>query len=166
MTRIIGTWLLGSCLVVASAQAATVNIGALVDGQITALNIKQGDQVQKGQVLLEIDPRAAQAMVAQAKARLRVAEAQYKDAKIDFEAEKALFDQTVTAKRRFDAALLANEQASAKVALIQAELIEAQAKVDYYVIKAPVSGQIQQLSVGLGDTVFHEHQPLLRIETP
>ena len=147
-----------------AAQAATISLGALVDGQVTSLSVAIGDQVKKGQVLLEIDPRRAQAQIARLKAQVRLAEAEYKDAKVDFEAEKALFDQTATAKRRFDAAVLNNERSSAKLDALRAQLQEAQVQLDYYVIKSPVDGQIKQLSVQLGDTVFHEHQPLLQIE--
>ncbi len=95
------------------SQAAT--IGALVDGQITSLSVKEGDKVNKGQALLSIDSRALQASLAQIKAKLRLAELELKDAKVDFEAEKALFDQSATAKRRYEASLLFKDRATAKV---------------------------------------------------
>lgn len=147
-----------------SAQAQTVKLGALVNGQVTQLSVKEGDKVQKGQVLLEIDARALQAQVAQIKANLRLAELELKDAKMDFDAEKALFDQNATAKRRFDGVQLTNDRAKARVDLLKAELAELMALQDYHTIRAPVSGQITQVSVSLGDTVFKEHQPLLQIE--
>lgn len=146
------------------AQAQTVKLGALVNGQITQLMVKEGDLVQKGQILLEIDARALSAKAGQVKANLRLAELELKDAKVDFEAEKALFDQNATAKRRFDVVQLTNDRAKARVELLKAELAELQALQDYHSIRAPVSGKISQLSVSLGDTVFKEHQPLLQIE--
>jgi p-hydroxybenzoic acid efflux pump subunit AaeA len=147
-----------------SVHAQTVKLGALVNGQVTQLSVKEGDSVQKGQALLEIDARALQAQMAQIKANLRLAEIELKDAKTDFEAEKALFDQNATAKRRFDGVQLTNDRAKARVDLLKAELAELTALQDYHTIRAPVSGKISQLSVSLGDTVFKEHQPLLQIE--
>ncbi len=147
-----------------SLAAQTVKLGALVNGQITQLAVKEGDMVQKGQLLLEIDPRQLQAKMAQVKASLRLAELELKDVRVDFEAEKALFDQSATAKRRFDAAQLSNDRAKARVDLLKAELAELQAMQDYHSIRAPVAGRVSSLSVQLGDTVFKEHQPLLQLE--
>lgn len=143
-------------------QAAT--IGALVDGQITSLSVKEGDKVNKGQALLSIDSRALQASLAQIKAKLRLAELELKDAKVDFEAEKALFDQSATAKRRFEASLLFKDRATAKVDALRAELNEAQAKLAYYEIISPVDGVVTKLWVQLGDTVFHENMKMIEIE--
>jgi multidrug efflux system membrane fusion protein len=139
-------------------------IGALVDGQVVQLLAKEGDQVKKGQLLLEVDARAQQAIVAQLKARLKLAELELKDAKIDFEAEKALYDQSATAKRRFDLVQLVNDRAAARVDVLRGELAEALAKLDYFMIKAPFDAKVTRVHVNLGDTVFHEHQRLIELE--
>lgn len=144
------------------SQAATM--GALVDGQITSLSVKEGDKVNKGQALLSIDSRALQASLAQIKAKLRLAELELKDAKVDFEAEKALFDQSATAKRRFEASLLFKDRATAKLDTLRAELNEVQAKLAYYEIVSPVDGVVTKLWVQLGDTVFHENMKMIEIE--
>lgn len=147
---------------VLSSHAAT--IGALVDGQITQLSVKEGDKVGKGQQLLSIDSRAHQATLAQIKAKLRLAELELKDAKLDFEAEKALFDQSATAKRRFDASILLKDRATARVDALRAELNEVQAKLAYFDIVSPVDGVVSKLWVQLGDTVFHENMKMIEIE--
>ncbi|MCI4411071.1 MAG: biotin/lipoyl-binding protein [Thiotrichales bacterium] len=151
-------------LLVASTNSFAATIGALVDGQIVLLQVKEGDQVKKGQPLLEIDSRAIRAHIAQLKAKLHFAELELKDAKTDFDAEKALFDQTTTAKRRFDAAILVKDRASAKVDVLRNELNEAQSKLDYYVIVSPIDGVVRKLWVALGDTVFHENQKMIELE--
>ena len=144
------------------SQAAT--IGALVDGQITSLSVKEGDKVNKGQALLSIDSRALQASLAQIKAKLRLAELELKDAKVDFEAEKALFDQSAIAKRRFEASLLLKDRAAARVDALRAELNESQAKLAYHDILSPIDGVVTKLWVQLGDTVFHENMKMIEIE--
>jgi len=151
-------------LLCATQLAGAATIGALVDGQIAVLSVKEGDKVAKGQLLLEVDARAQQARIAQIKSRLKLAELELKDAKLDFEAEKALFDQTATAKRRYDAAVLVNDRATAKVDVLRNELSEANVKLDYYLIKAPFDATITKLWVQQGDTVFHENQKLLELE--
>lgn len=149
-------------LLLTPAYAAT--IGALVDGQITQLSVKEGDKVSKGQALLSIDTRGLQANIAQIKAKLRLAELELKDAKIDLEAEKALYDQSATAKRRFDAANLTKDRASAKVDALRAELNASQAQLPYHEITSPVDGVVTKLWVQLGDTVFHENMKMIEIE--
>lgn len=147
-----------------ATNSFAASIGALVDGQIVSLQVKEGEQVKKGQILLEIDSRTIRARIAQLKSKLHLAELELKDAKIDFEAEKALFDQTTTAKRRFDAVILLKDRASAKVDVLRNELNEAQSKLDYYVIVAPIDGIVSKLWVALGDTVFHENQKMIELE--
>lgn len=159
MLRVVGCL---AFLSVLPSQAAT--IGALVDGQITSLTVKEGDKVAKGQALLTIDSRALQATLNQIKAKLRLAELELKDAKIDLEAEKALFDQSATAKRRYEASLLLRDRASARVDALRAELNEAQAKLVYHDIVAPIDGVVTKLWVQLGDTVFHENMKMIEIE--
>lgn len=154
--------LIASCLFSGYAQAAS--IGALVDGYVTQIHVKEGDTVHKGQILLNIDARALQASIQQIKAKLRMAELELKDAKTDFEAEKALFDQTSTAKRRYDAFVLAKERAAAKVDWLRAELNEAQARLSYHDIVSPVDGKVSKLWVQVGDSAFHENMKLIDIE--
>lgn len=158
-------WLFSGLVVwAASSPIMAATIGALVDGQVTAIYVKEGDAVKKGQALLDIDARALKATISQLNARLHLAELELKDAKTDFEAEKALFDQTSTAKRRFDAAILVKDRASAKVDVLRAQLNEAQSKLDYFAIVAPVDGVVSKLWVSRGDTVFHENQKMIEVE--
>jgi RND family efflux transporter MFP subunit len=163
MKTIVFITLLTTLMSVAHISSAAI-VGALVDGQVSGLTVKEGDSVSKGQLLLEVDARAQQARISQIKARLKMAELALKDAKLDFEAEKALFDQTVTAKRRYDAAVLVNERAATQVDVLRAELAEAQAKLDYHLIKAPYNAKLTKLWVQNGDTVFHENQKLFELE--
>lgn len=160
------TVLMTALLSAAQVGAAEITLGALVDGQVRQVLVTPGTQVSKGQLLLEIDARMQQARIAQLKARLRLAEAELKDARIEHEAEKTLYDQTVTAKRRYDAAVLTMDKSSARTDALRAELQEAQAMLDYYVIKAPADGKVDEVFVQVGDTVFHENQKLMRLQTP
>lgn len=158
------SWSVGLLSVCASLGLHAATIGALVDGQVTQLLVKEGDKVSKGQALLSIDARVLQANIAQIKAKLRLAELELKDAKVDWDAEKALFDQSATAKRRFDAANLTKDRASAKVDALRAELNAAQSQLPYYEITSPVDGVVTKLWVQLGDTVFHENMKMIEIE--
>lgn len=158
------SWSVGLFTVIASLGLQAATIGALVDGQVTQLLVKEGDRVTKGQALLSIDSRSLQANMAQVKAKLRLAELELKDAKVDWEAEKALFDQSATAKRRFDAASLLKDRASAKVEALRAELNEAQSRLSYHDIVSPIDGVVTKLWVQRGDTVFHENMKMIEIE--
>src|SRR5947208_1330735 len=58
----------------------TVNVKTRVDGPIVSINFHEGQNVQKGDLLLEIDPRPYQVLLQQAQGNLARDEAQLKDA--------------------------------------------------------------------------------------
>lgn len=155
------SWLLLG-LAMGAAQAAT--IGALVDGQVTQLLVKEGELVKKGQLLLEIDSQVLSAQMLELKTKIKQTELELKDAKVNLEAEKALYDQSATAKRRYDAFVLASEYAQAKVNVLKAELAQVQARLAYHMIKAPFDAKVSKVWVQLGDTVFHENQKMIELE--
>lgn len=150
--------------IICAMPSYAATIGALVDGQITKLSVKEGDRVSKGQALLSIDSRALQATIAQVTAKLRLAELELKDANVEFEAEKALFDQSSTAKRRYEASILLRDRALAKADALRAELNVARAQLAYYDVVSPVDGVVTKLWVQLGDTVFHENMKMIEVE--
>ena len=75
-------------------------IRAQVTGYLISQDYNEGELVQKGQVLFEIDPRPFQAVLDQAQGTLAQMEALYEDAHANLVRDKPLFDQGVLAKKK------------------------------------------------------------------
>lgn len=148
-----------------SAISAEIKVGSLVVGQVTAVNVEEGQQVRAGQAILTIDDRRYQAKLAILQAELAYRQAALADAKIEFEQVEDLYDRTVIAKRPFERAKLDLELAQQALLKAEAELALHQAWSDYFYIKAPQAGRIKTLAVGRGSTVFNENQLLYILET-
>ncbi|MBU9809736.1 efflux RND transporter periplasmic adaptor subunit [Rahnella sp. C60] len=144
-----------------------ISVGAQVNGQLKKLYVKQGDKVDKGQLLAEIDP------VIQ-KNELRNAEAELNSNRAQVQASKVLLRQyALTLKRQkkmaLDGAGIPSDLESAqadydmqseqlqmdKSRLVQAEIsVEtARANLGYTRILAPIDGEVLGIIIQEGQTI-------------
>ena len=144
-----------------------VNISAEVSGEIIKLPIKEGMAVQKGDLLVKINPdiflaalNRAGASVNTAKAGLSSAKAQAIEAANNFKRNRTLHEQSVISDAEFDAAKRQNEVAKLSVESGQYQLISAQAtlqeakdNLERTTIYAPMDGTISMLNSEVGERV-------------
>ncbi|MBF6058264.1 efflux RND transporter periplasmic adaptor subunit [Thiomicrorhabdus heinhorstiae] len=147
-----------------AALAQTVQIGSLVAGQVSKVYVKVGQNVKKGQSLLNIDSARYQAKNNMLQAQLRLAEARLKDAQVELSQAQDLFDRTVTAKRSLDAAQLAYDVAQATKESAVAELAMHQAWKKYVYVTAPVNAKVVKIHAPVGTTVYKENTPLIELD--
>jgi membrane fusion protein (multidrug efflux system) len=110
-----------------------------VSGRITDLNFRDGQQVQKGQLLVAFDASVNQAEVQQAKAELNIA--------------KANFERTADLAKQKFVSDRARDESLANVQVLEARLALAQARLSKLQIRAPFSGIVGIRSVSVGDYV-------------
>lgn len=144
-----------------------VKISPDVSGEIVELNVKEGDNVEKGQLLLRIRPDVyisqrdrSLAAISSARARLTQAEAQFKQAELSFERTKQLFSENAISQSDYEQAeasynVAKAEVDAAKFSVISAEasLKEAEENLIKTSINAPMSGTVSMLLVELGERV-------------
>jgi HlyD family secretion protein len=158
-----------------------VKISSEVSGEIILLNVKEGDSVKKGELLIEINPVIYESLVSQAQAGLSqvranklAAEATYNSSKIlydqaivTFNRQKQLHDEKIIADADFDMATntlknaettlaTTKEQLNAAVFNInnsQAQLSQANDNLIKTRIYAPMTGIVSLSSVKLGERV-------------
>jgi len=145
-------------------QAAKIQIGALVSGQVQQVTVKVGQRVKPGQLLMQIDDQAYQAQLAMQAAALKASELKLADAQIELDQAADLYDRTVTAKREFDVAKLAYDLAEQAMLKAKAQLQSTQAWQKYYRIEAPVNAKVIAIQAPKGTTVFGENNPLILLE--
>ena len=144
-----------------------VKISPDVSGEIVELNVKEGDNVEKGQLLLRIRPDVyisqrdrSLAAISSARARLTQVEAQFKQAELSFERTKQLFSENAISQSDYEQAeasynVAKAEVDAAKFSVISAEasLKEAEENLIKTSINAPMSGTVSMLLVELGERV-------------
>lgn len=130
-----------------------VEIRPKTSGRVIAIHRHEGDAVQAGELLLEIDPtesalqrdRAA-AMVSQARARLG-------DTKRVLRRTKELFANGIGSESRLDEAQVRLQIHSAELETARANLSLAETRLAETRIVAPIDGVLQDRTVSVGDTV-------------
>ncbi|WP_378185679.1 efflux RND transporter periplasmic adaptor subunit [Aquimarina sp. W85] len=149
-----------------------VKLSSEVSGEIIELPVTEGQQVQKGDLLVRINPdiiqsglNRSQAALLNVKAGLQQAEASLKEAQANYDRNKALFDKGVISKAEWDRSISAFEVAQAakqsayySVRSAQATVNEATDNLNRTTIYAPMSGTISKLNVELGERVVGTQQ--------
>jgi len=145
----------------------TVQVGSQVSGTIQHLYVDFNDQVNKGQLIAQIDPAIFQAKLAEARANLASAEAERDKAAVSVAEARRELDRVaevhrkkLAAARELDAARFAFDSAQveqrvkeAAVAQARATLQREQVNLDYTSIYAPTDGVIISRDVDVGQTV-------------
>lgn len=149
-----------------------IKISPEVSGEIINLAVKEGQIVQKGQLLVEINPGIYEsnvdrmaALLATSKAGLEQATAQLKEAKANHERNKTLFEKGVISGSEWDKVVSAYEVGKAtqnssyyNVESSKAALLEAQQNLLKTTIYSPADGTISRVDVELGERVLGTQQ--------
>ncbi|MBQ0907222.1 efflux RND transporter periplasmic adaptor subunit [Flavobacterium sp. F-328] len=149
-----------------------VKISSEVSGEIIALNVKEGQVVKKGDLLVKINPdlytsgyNRSVSNLSGTKANLNQADASYKEAKANYDRNKTLFDKGIISKSDWDKAIASFEVAKASkqnayynVQSASATVNEAKDNLGRTTIYAPADGTISMLNVELGERVLGTQQ--------
>jgi membrane fusion protein, multidrug efflux system len=141
----------------------SVNVTPRVSGYIDNITFRAGDTVNKGDLLFVIDPRPYQAVLDQAKAQLRQAEANQQLQEANFARQDRLRQTGVIAKEDFDTALSNKNQAIASVLAAQASVESAQLNLTFTQITSPIIGIISRELVTVGNLVQADTTQLTNI---
>lgn len=149
-----------------------VKISSEVSGEIIELRVVEGQVVSKGDLLVRINPDLYQssidrsvATLSTSKASMNQADAQLKEAKLNYDRNKVLLEKGVISKSEWDKIVSAYEVAVASknsayynVQASEATVKEAKDNMNRTSIFAPVAGTISRLDVELGERVLGTQQ--------
>jgi multidrug efflux system membrane fusion protein len=139
----------------------TVAVESQVNGILNRVTFAEGQEVQAGQVLFEIDARPYQAVLNQARAQLTRDEAVAANARRDAARYAALVKEGYVTGSQADQAEATAASAAATVAADQATVQRAALDVANCTIRAPISGRTGSLLVRQGNLVKANSQPPL-----
>jgi multidrug efflux system membrane fusion protein len=132
---------------------SNVAIRAQVTGELTSVNFKEGDDVEKGQVLFTLDRRPLEAALQQAQANLARDQAQATNAASQAARYQDLVTRGIATKEQADTQRTTATALNATVAADKAAVENAQVQLQYATITAPISGRTGALMVHPGNLV-------------
>lgn len=143
----------------------TVEIRARVSGYVTEIPFNEGDEVEAGKLLFQIDPRPYQADLNLAEANYKVAVADRKLMESNATRDKQLFAANGISRADYDASMAALEKSGATVGAMEAARERAKLYLDYTRVTAPLAGRISRRFVDPGNLVNADNTMLTTIVT-
>jgi membrane fusion protein, multidrug efflux system len=140
----------------------TVDVKARVGGQVTRVGFREGQNVRKGDVLFQIDPRPYQAALAQARAQLERDRALARNAEEDVKRYTDLVKKDYVTREQYDATRANAAAALASARANEAAVQNAQLQLSYCTVTAPVSARTGSVLVHPGNMVqASDEKPLV-----
>jgi multidrug efflux system membrane fusion protein len=130
-----------------------VTVRTRVDGQLIAVHFREGQRIDQGAPLAEIDPKPLEAQKAQAEAQLARDTALTDNARVDLERFRTLWSQDSVAKEQVDTQEALVRQYGAQVKLDQALVETASLQLGYTKIAAPISGRVGLRLIDAGNMI-------------
>jgi HlyD family secretion protein len=138
-----------------------VNVKPQISGIITELLKEPGDYVQAGEIIAKVKVIPDMAQLSSAESRVRLADLNLQQAKIDYEREKNLYDQKLVSADDFDKInqklkqakeeLMASEDA---LQVVRDGVSKSNAKASSTLIRSTISGVILDIPVKVGNSVI------------
>lgn len=142
----------------------TVAVRAQVDGKLLSVDLKEGQDVKKGDVLATIDPATFQAAYDQAAAKRAQDAATYANAQKDLVRYTKLAAESAGTKQQADTQSALVSQLAAQIKSDDAAIESAKATLSYTKIVAPISGRLGLLNTTVGNQIHaSDTTPLVTI---
>jgi multidrug efflux system membrane fusion protein len=130
-----------------------VNVTSRVNGEITQVLFREGQEVKAGDKLFQIDPRQFNIALEQAEATKEKDEAQLQSAQLDLQRYSQLLPQGFQTRQSYDQQRATVGQLQATIKVDQAQIENAQINLDYALIRSPIAGRTGQRVVDVGNVV-------------
>ncbi|WP_336963034.1 efflux RND transporter periplasmic adaptor subunit [Sphingobium aquiterrae] len=135
------------------APSQTVDVRPRISGPVTAIHFRDGDIVQKGQLLFTIDQRPFLATLAEARANVASARSALALAQADYARVSRLTGDEAVSASEIDALRARLQAAQAALAAADARARQRALDVEFTQVRAPISGRVSDRRVDIGNLV-------------
>lgn len=130
-----------------------VDIRPRIQGYVTRIVCTEGAEVQKGELLFEIDDREYRAALNRAQAEVERAQTRVARATRDIERGRKLVAAKAMSTEEWDQREAELKQAQADVAAMQAAVVQARLNVEFTKVSAPIAGRVGAAMITTGNLV-------------
>ncbi len=131
----------------------TVSVKAMVGGEIIGVQFREGQDVQQGDVLFQIDPRPYEAALKQAEAQLARDAAQAKNAEEQAKRYEILVQKDYVSKDQYDQLRSNADALAAAVQADKANVENGRLQLAYCTIKSPIDGRVGSVLINKGNVI-------------
>lgn len=144
---------------------STVSVKAQVEGELTGVHFREGQEMKKGDLLFTIDPRFYEAKLKEAEANLARDRAKLENARKQVERYASVVDKGYVAEEQYDQVVADAASLAGTVKADEAALEKARIEFSYCAIRSPIDGVTGALGVNRGNIIkaIDKDQPLLTI---
>ncbi|MCZ8132793.1 MAG: efflux RND transporter periplasmic adaptor subunit [Steroidobacteraceae bacterium] len=132
-------------------SSETIAVAAELPGIVREVYVTAGQDVAAGAPLFRLDTRAVEAQLAAARAALRVAEVEARDARARAELYTTITDARAVSADEKDRVRFAAERAQATVALRAAEVKQLETDLARLTVRSPLAGRVLRVNVRAGE---------------
>jgi len=131
----------------------SVTVRTQISGELVKVAFREGQDVQKGALLFQLDPRTYQAAIRKAEATLARDKVVMDNAGKDYQRYSQLVKDGIVTQEQAEGYRTKAESAAADVAADQASVDSAREQLAYCTINSPISGRLGVLAVDRGNVV-------------
>jgi multidrug efflux system membrane fusion protein len=143
---------------------STVDVRAQVTGQLLGIHFREGQEVNRGDLLFTLDPRPFEAALQQAQGTLAKDTAQANNAQTELTRSSDLMNRGILPRQQYEAAAATAAALQATLTSDEAQVANAKLQLQYTRITAPVAGRTGAYLVHTGDLVrANDTNPLVVI---
>ena len=139
-------------------------VTSTISGYIQEIAVREGDQIEAGDLLVRIDPSKVKRAIAQAEATVAAARAELEDANDDVRKYRVLVESESISDERLRKAVLRQKRTRAELRKAEAEYQAQRADLDYIEIKSPATAQVAKRLMSVGDLSLPGN-PILHLES-
>lgn len=136
--------------VVAQRKAAVASKGT---GRLVYLGVVEGDQVRRDQIIARLEDNDIKAQLDQAKANLKLAEADLKDAANFYRRQKELLSKNLISQQEYETSEARYNRTLASIDLAKAQVTAAEVALENTLIRAPFDGTVLTKNADVGEIV-------------
>lgn len=122
-------------------------------GRVQEIHFREGQRVERGDLLVTLDSTKLEMQLRAAEASLREAQARKENARRNYQRQQSLYDRGVGSEEARDESRTAYEQARAQVDRLRAEIEELEETISDTRIRAPFHGELDERRIDVGDYV-------------